>query len=57
MNLLQKIDISENPTVSLLITHKDGLIILFFSNYALYYKYDICKKELVSKKEKKNKLF
>ena len=53
MNLLQKIDISENPTVSLLITHKDGLIILFFSNYALYYKYDICKKELVSKKEKK----
>ena len=53
MNLLQKIDISENPTVSLLITHPDGLIILFFSNYALYYKYDISKKELIPKKEKK----
>ena len=53
MNLLQKIDISDNPTVSLMITHPDGLIILFFSNYALYYKYDISKKELISKKEKR----
>ena len=53
MNLLHKIDISEDPTISLMITHPDGLIILFFSNYSLYYKYDICKKELVTKKDKK----
>ena len=53
MNLLQKIDISDNPTISLMITHPDGLIILFFSNYAIYYKYDISKKGLISKKEKR----
>ena len=53
VNLLQKIDISENPTVSLIITHPDGLIILFFSNYVLYYKFDISKKELISKKDKR----
>ena len=53
MNLLQKIDISDNPTVSLMITHPDGLVILFFSNYALYYKYDITRKELITKKDKK----
>ena len=53
INLLQKIDISENPTVSLIITHPDGLVILFFSNYVLYYKYDISKKELLPKDSKK----
>ena len=53
LNLIHKIDISDNPTVSLLITHPDGLIILFFSNYALYYKYDMSKNELICKKEKK----
>ena len=53
VNLLQKIDITENPTVSLMITHPDGLIVLFFSNYVLYYKYDITKKELISKDDKK----
>ena len=53
MNLLQKIDISDNPTVSMMITHPDGLIILFFSNYALYYKFDISKNELISKVHKK----
>ena len=53
VNLLQKIDITENPTVSLMITHPDGLIVLFFSNYVLYYKYDISKKELNPKDDKK----
>lgn len=53
MNLIQKIDLTENPTVSLMITHPDGLIILFFSNYALYYKYDLSKKELICDKNKK----
>ena len=53
MNLLQKLDISDNPTVSLIITHPDGLIILFFENYAVYYKYDITKKELIPKHDKK----
>ena len=53
INLLQRFDLSENPTVSLMITHPDGLIILFFSNYAIYYKYDITKNELICKKEKK----
>ena len=38
INLLQKIDLTENPTVSLMITHSDGLIILFFSSYVQYYK-------------------
>ena len=53
INLLQKIDLSENPTVSLMITHPDGLIILFFSNYVQYYKYDQKKKKLLTKKDKK----
>ena len=52
-NLLQKIDLSENPTVSLMITHPDGLIVLFFSNYIQYYKYDPKKKKLITKKDKK----
>lgn len=52
-NLLQKIDITENPTISLMITHPNGLIILFFSNYVLYYKYDISTKELKSKDDKR----
>ena len=52
-DLLQKIDLSENPTVSLMITHPDGLIILFFANYIQYYKYDPKKKKLVAKKDKK----
>ena len=52
-NLLQKIDLSENPTVSLMITHPDGLIVLFFSNYIQYYKYDPKKKKLIAKKDKK----
>ena len=53
INLLQKIDISENPTISLMITHPDGLIVLFFSNYVIYYKYDILTKELKSEDDKK----
>ena len=53
INLLQKIDLSENPTVSLMITHPDGLVILFFSNYVQYYKYDQKKKKLLAKKDKK----
>ena len=53
INLLQKIDISENPTISLMITHPDGLIVLFFSNYVIYYKYDITKKELKPNNDKK----
>ena len=53
INLLQKIDLSENPTVSLMITHPDGLVILFFSNYVQYYKYDQKKKKLLPKKDKK----
>ena len=52
-NLLQKIDLSENPTVSLMITHPDGLIVLFFTNYIQYYKYDPKKKKLMAKKDKK----
>ena len=52
-DLLQKIDLSENPTVSLMITHPDGLIILFFANYIQYYKYDPKKKKLIAKKDKK----
>ena len=52
-NLLQKIDLSENPTVSLMITHPDGLIVLFFANYIQYYKYDPKKKKLMAKKDKK----
>ena len=53
LNLLQKIDLSENPTVSLMIIHPDGLIILFFSNYIQYYKYDQKKKKLFAKNDKK----
>ena len=52
-NFLQKIDISENPTVNMMITHPEGIIFLFFSNYALYYKYDITKKKLIEKNDKK----
>ena len=53
INLLQKIDLTENPTVSLMITHSDGLIILFFSSYVQYYKYDSKKKKLIAKSDKK----
>ena len=52
-DLLQKIDLSENPTVSLMITHPDGLVIIFFSNYVQYYKYDQKKQKLSAKKDKK----
>ena len=52
-NFLQKINISENPTVSLMITHPEGIIFLFYSNYALYYKYDIEKKILIPQNNKK----
>ena len=52
-NFLQKINISGNPTVSMMITHPEGIIFLFFSNYALYYKYDISKKELIPQNDKK----
>ena len=36
-----------------MITHPDGLVILFFSNYVQYYKYDQKKKKLLPKKDKK----
>ena len=50
VNLLQKIDLSENPTVSLMITHPDGLIIIFFSKYVVYYKYNSNNSTLSSSK-------
>ena len=53
INMLQKICISNNPTVSLMITHPDGIVILFFSNYVIYYKYEPKKKKLISKEDKK----
>jgi len=53
ISLLQRIDISDNPTVSLMVIHPDGLVILFFSNYVTYYKYEPKKKKLVQKKDKK----
>ena len=52
-NLLQKIDISINPTVSLMITHPNGIIILFFLNYVLYYKYDLTTKKFLCENQKK----
>ena len=52
-NLFQKIDLSNNPTVSLMITNPDGLIILFFLNFVIYYKYDIKRKKLVPIEDKK----
>ena len=52
-NFLQKINISENPTISMMICHPDGIIFLFFSNYALYYKYDIQRKKLIPQINKK----
>ena len=52
-NFLQKINISQNPTVSLMITHPEGIIFLFFSNYAMYYKYDNVKKELIPQIDKR----
>ena len=53
INFLQKIDITENPTVSLMITHPDGIVMLFFSNYIMYYQFDQKRKKLLSKKDKK----
>ena len=52
-NFLQKVDISDNPTVSMMISHPDGIIFLFFANYALYYKYDISKKKLIPQYDQK----
>ena len=36
-----------------MITHPEGIIFLFFSNYAMYYKYDNTKKELIPQVDKK----
>ena len=55
INLFQKIDISDNPTVSLMIINPDGLIIIFFSNYVIYYKYEPKKKKLITKEYRKIK--
>ena len=52
-NLLQKINISDNPTVSMMITHPEGIIFLFFSNYAMFYKYDISLKTLIPQNDKR----
>ena len=53
INLFQKIDLSSSPSISLMITNQDGLIILFFSNFIIYYKYDTKRKKLVPIEKKK----
>ena len=55
LNLLQKIDITDDPTVSLMITHPNGIIFLFFSHYVIYFKYDNKSKNLISQDKKKIK--
>ena len=40
INFLEILNYEDNQNISLLITHPDGLIIIFFPKYVVYYKYN-----------------
>ena len=50
VNFLEILNFDDNQNISLMITHPDGLIIIFFSKYVVYYKYNSNNSTLSSSK-------
>ena len=50
LNFLKVLNIQEDQSISLMITHPDGLIIIFYSKYVIYYKYNPDGSKLISSK-------
>ena len=50
VNFLEVINIEEDQKINLIITHPDGIIILFFSSYVIYYQYNNINKSLTRSK-------
>ena len=50
INFMEKINLEDEQSIDLMITHPNGLIILFFSSYAIYYQYNKENKSLLCKK-------
>ena len=50
VNFLEVINIEEDQKINLIITHPDGIIILFFSSYVIYYQYNNTNKSLTCSK-------
>ena len=50
VNFLEIINIEEGEKINLVITHPNGLIIVFFSSYVNYYQYDNTNKSLIISK-------
>ena len=50
VNFLEILNYEDNHNISLMITHPDGLIIIFFSKYVVYYKYNSNNSTLSSSK-------
>ena len=50
INFMEKINLEDEQNIDLMITHPNGLIILFFSSYAIYYQYNKENKSLLCKK-------
>ena len=51
INFLEKIDVEDEQNINLIITHPDGLIIILFSTYIMYYQYNYMKKHLTLSKK------
>jgi len=49
-NFLEILNFDDNQNISLMITHSEGLIIIFFSKYVVYYKYNSSNSTLSSSK-------
>ena len=49
-NFLDTINVEEEESINLIITHPEGFIIIFFSTYAIYYQYNYSNKALKSSK-------
>ena len=50
INILETLNYEDNQNINLMITHPDGLIIIFFSKYVVYYKYNYATSSLNSSK-------
>ena len=46
VNFLECINLEEDQSIDLLITHPNGIIIIFFSTYVIYYQYNSSSKDL-----------
>ena len=53
VNFLEKIDVEDEQSINLILTHQDGLIVIFFSTYVKYYQYNYLEKRLTKGKSLK----